>query len=313
MPVLLYSLILLLVLATEPIGARSTSYRHAVTRNSNLRGWMLTMEHGGKFTMYIDHSSNSTTDPYPSTSSPSPPTTSYSIVTTSSPPTTSYPYSTTTSPSPPTTSYPYSTTTSPSPPTTSYPYFTTSSPSPPTTSYPYFTTSSPPPYLSALSVCLRYMVELEDDFTIFSLTQGSSWNLMLQSNSRVDRLSIQPSLKLFSSYKQLYSNGGRPPWTGLCVTWEKKTSVAQLWRDGKVSIRKRLFGWEITGPPVLNIYRLEGQVTDVEVWNRVLSRDEIRDYMSGYYYNVNPGNVLSWSKATYSINKKIILEKINYT
>ncbi|NP_001291003.1 jeltraxin-like precursor [Esox lucius] len=268
MPVLLYSLILLLVLATEPIGARSTSYRHAVTRNSNLRGWMLTMEHGGKFTMYIDHSSNSTTDPYPSTSSPSPPTTSYSIVTTSSPP---------------------------------------------TTSYPYVTTSSPPPYLSALSVCLRYMVELEDDFTIFSLTQGSSWNLMLQSYSRVDRLSIQPSLKLFSSYKQLYSNGGRPPWTGLCVTWEKKTSVAQLWRDGKVSIRKRLFGWEITGPPVLNIYRLEGQVTDVEVWNRVLSRDEIRDYMSGYYYNVNPGNVLSWSKAAYSINKKIILEKINYT
>ncbi|XP_071219615.1 jeltraxin-like [Salvelinus alpinus] len=200
---------------------------------------------------------------------------------------------------------PYS---SPSP--TAYP---TSSPSSPYTSYPYTT---PSPSLSALTVCLRYMAEEGKDLTLFSLTQGNYWNLLLERNSGMDRLSTHSTSQYFRSYRLLskyITDIEHRPWTNLCVTWEAETGVAQVWRGGTVSIRKRVLGQMNSAPPVLHIYQFEGQVTDVEVWDRVLSSSVILDYMSGWYYNptfyhYTPGNLLTWSKAIYSTTGDVLLE-----
>lgn len=57
----------------------------------------------------------------------------------------------------------------------------------------------------------------------------------------------------------------------------------------------------------------EGQVTDVEVWDRVLSPSWIMSYMSGWtYWSYTPGNVLTWSKAIYSTNGEVLLETNTY-
>uniref|UniRef100_A0A673WBI7 Jeltraxin-like n=1 Tax=Salmo trutta TaxID=8032 RepID=A0A673WBI7_SALTR len=190
---------------------------------------------------------------------------------------------------------------SPSSSTTSYPY--------PTTSYPYPTSS---PSLSALTVCLRYMAEERKDLTLFSLTQGYYWNLLLKRYYGIDRLSIESSQD-FSSYKLFGAVREPRPWTSLCVTWEKKTGMAQVWRGGTVSVKKRVFGQVTNGPPVLKVYMFEGQVTDVEVWDRVLSPSWIMSYMSGWtYWSYTPGNVLTWSKAIYSTNGEILLEENTY-
>lgn len=67
------------------------------------------------------------------------------------------------------------------------------------------------------------------------------------------------------------------------------------------------------GPPVLEVYMFEGQVTDVEVWDRVLSPSWIISYMSRHsYWSYTPGNVLTWSKAIYSTNGEILLEENTY-
>ncbi|XP_064827216.1 jeltraxin-like [Oncorhynchus masou masou] len=192
--------------------------------------------------------------------------------------------------------------------------YPTSSPSSPYTSYPY-TTPSPP--LSALTVCLRYMAEEGKDLTLFSLTQGNYWNLLLERNSGMDYLSTHSSSQSFRSYRLLskyITDIEQRPWTNLCVTWEAETGVAQVWRGGTVSIRKRVLGQVTNGPPVLKVYKSEGQVTDAEVWDSVLSPSWIMSYMSGWqsYWSYTPGNVLTWSKAIYSTNGEVLLERNTY-
>uniref|UniRef100_A0A8C7KEQ3 Mucin-12-like n=1 Tax=Oncorhynchus kisutch TaxID=8019 RepID=A0A8C7KEQ3_ONCKI len=261
-----------------------------------------------------------TTYPSPSpSSSPSPSTTTYPSRT----PSPSSPYSSpSTSPSPSTSRSPSSPSSSPStfpspsssPSSTPYPSHspsTSSSPSSPYTSYPYTT---PSPSLSALTVCLRYMAEEGKDLTLFSLTQGNYWNLLLERNSGMDYLSIHSSSQSFRSYRLLWSIIEPRPWTSLCVTWEKNTGLAQVWRGRTVSIRKRVFGQVTNGPPVLKVFNFEGQVTDVEVWDRVLSPSWILAYMSGWqsYWSYTPGNVLTWSKAIYSTNGEVLLERNTY-
>ncbi|XP_052377308.1 jeltraxin-like [Oncorhynchus keta] len=188
-----------------------------------------------------------------------------------------------------------------------------SSPSPSSTSYPY-TSPSPSPSSSPLTVCLRYMAEEGEDLTFFSLTQGNNWNLLLKRYYwGMDHLSIDSSQD-FSSYKLFRAVREAHPWTSLCVTWEKKTGMAQVWRGGTVSVRKRVFGQVTNGPPVLKVFKFEGQVTDVEVWDRVLSPSWILAYMSGWqsYWSYTPGNVLTWSKAIYSTNGEVLLERNTY-
>ncbi|XP_035628447.1 uncharacterized protein LOC118385425 [Oncorhynchus keta] len=261
-----------------------------------------------------------TTYPSPSPSSSlSPSTTTYP----SRSPSPSSPYSSpSTSPSPSTSRSPSSPYSSPftfpssssSPSSTPYPSHspsTSSSPSSPYTSYPYTT---PSPSLSALTVCLRYMAEEGKDLTLFSLTQGKYWNLLLERNSGMDYLSTHSSSQSFRSYRLLWSITEPRPWTSLCVTWEKNTGVAQVWRGRTVSIRKRVFGQVTNGPPVLKVYKFEGQLTDVEVWDRVLSPSWIMSYMSGwrFYPSYTPGNVLTWSNAIYSTNGEVLLERNTY-
>ncbi|XP_071219616.1 mucin-1-like [Salvelinus alpinus] len=284
-------------------------------------------------TTYPSHSPSSSPSPttYPSpspSSSPSP--TTYPSPSPSSSPSPSPSPSPTTSPSPspspspttypshsPSPSSPYSfPSTSPSP---SSPYFSPSSTpypshSPSTSPSPSSPYTTPSPSLSALTVCLRYMAEEGKDLTLFSLTQGNYWNLLLERNSGMDFLSIHSSSQSFRSYRLMWSIAGPRPWTSLCVTWEKNTGVAQVWRGGTVSVRKRVFGQVTNGPPVLKVYKFEGQVTDVEVWDRILSPRWIMSYMSGWqsYWSYTPGNVLTWSKAIYSTNGEVLLERNTY-
>ncbi|XP_042167131.1 uncharacterized serine-rich protein C215.13-like [Oncorhynchus tshawytscha] len=286
-------------------------------------------------------SSSAYSSPYPSPST-SPYSSSPSLSTSPSPSPTTYPSpSPSSSPSPSTTTYPSRSPSSPysspspstshshsspssspstfpspssSPSSTPYPSHspsTSSSPSSPYTSYPYTT---PSPSLSALTVCLRYMAEEGKDLTLFSLTQGNYWNLLLERNSGMDYLSIHSSSQSFRSYRLLWSIIEPRPWTSLCVTWEKNTGLAQVWRGRTVSIRKRVFGQVTNGPPVLKVYKFEGQVTDVEVWDSVLSPSWIMSYMSGWqsYWSYTPGNVLTWSKAIYSTNGEVLLERNTY-
>nr|XP_046172628.1 uncharacterized protein LOC124006619 [Oncorhynchus gorbuscha] len=118
----------------------------------------------------------------------------------------------------------------------------------------------------------------------------------------------------YNPFRLLWSITEPRPWTSLCVTWEKNTGVAQVWRGRTVSIRKRVFGQVTNGPPVLKVYKFEGQITDVEVWDRVLSPSWIMSYMSGwqFYPSYTPGNVLTWSKAIYSTNGEVLLERNTY-
>lgn len=171
----------------------------------------------------------------------------------------------------------------------------------PTSWTPSWTTPSP---TRGVSVCLRFMTE-SSSFTLFKLAPRSplsftwgnpwctlTWNYYYQ-------VSLNPRLSFWSSVRT-------QPWTSVCVVLDSYKNVAQVFQGGAMSIRKILptrMVW--TGEPVLDMSSFDGQVTDLEVWDRPLSYREV----FGYMQNFGPsGTVLTWSNIGYRYSGSILLE-----
>uniref|UniRef100_A0A667XCJ4 Uncharacterized protein n=1 Tax=Myripristis murdjan TaxID=586833 RepID=A0A667XCJ4_9TELE len=135
-------------------------------------------------------------------------------------------------------------------------------------STPAWTTASP----SRVSVCLHVFAELSDYQRVFALSPYVLAN----------RLS-------FSSFRPLWSHITPDFWTRVCVTVDTRRGVAQVFKNGFISIRKRL-PWEYvwTGAPVIDISGFDGQVTDVQVWDFPLPYTEIFSYMNNGDFRYDP-------------------------
>ncbi|KAM4613447.1 uncharacterized protein ACJ7VT_011541 isoform 2-T2 [Polymixia lowei] len=180
-----------------------------------------------------------------------------------------------------------------------------------------FSSSSPStsPFLSTtpssspgVSVCLRYVTEEFDYQPIFTLNPYGPSRLTLR-NRRFGRydLSISNSLS-FSTFRNLWAIR-YDFWNSVCVTVDTTKGVAQIFRGGAISIRRRLpikYLW--TGKPVIDISGFDGQVTDVQVWNYPLRYRDIYNYMSYGYYGSYHGSVLTWSQISYSLRGDALLE-----
>ncbi|XP_029287103.1 uncharacterized protein LOC115008014 [Cottoperca gobio] len=247
----------------------------------NLNGKMFTLSgNGGKILFYPPGTSpisSYTTRPYSTTSRP------YS--------TTSRPYKTTT------TTRPYKTT------TTTRPYKTTTRPYS-TTTRPYPTTTAPS--TPGVSVCLRYLTDtlkltLSPSTNPLQLRVSAAGSYILDSY-RYKRLFFQTDIWFWSNIR-------RDIWTRVCLTVDNTKKVAQVFSGSNISIRK-LLQYDWSGVPVIDIADVEGQVTDLQVWDYPLQKIEVLNYMtrgdvSGPYH----GSVLSWSDISYSTSGNTLLEE----
>ncbi|XP_029902356.1 uncharacterized protein LOC115355639 [Myripristis murdjan] len=194
---------------------------------------------------------------------------------------------------------------------TTTPSITSSSPSP------AWTTASPS---RGVSVCLRYFAELSDYQRVFALSPSSRSHLELSggrsyvlafggSYSPQNWFQSQRNRLSFSSFKPLWSRITPDFWTRVCVTVDTRRGVAQVFKNGFISIRKRL-PWEYvwTGAPVIDISGFDGQVTDVQVWDFPLPYTEIFSYMNNGDFSPYRGNVITWSQVSYSARNNALLE-----
>uniref|UniRef100_A0A3B1ISK6 Pentraxin (PTX) domain-containing protein n=1 Tax=Astyanax mexicanus TaxID=7994 RepID=A0A3B1ISK6_ASTMX len=105
------------------------------------------------------------------------------------------------------------------------------------------------------------------------------------------------------------------PWKNRCLTWESSTGMAQLWSDGKMSVRKGIMFSVMNGGNVfssldeLPFYDFRGQLSDVHVWDRVLNSNDLNWFLS-YNYNFPSGNILDWKRIEYSTSGYTVLEPI---
>ncbi|XP_012687911.2 serum amyloid P-component-like isoform X1 [Clupea harengus] len=161
--------------------------------------------------------------------------------------------------------------------------------------------------INAFTVCLRIIAEATPGAAIFTLTTSNSATLTLRSMPSGYELTVGQASKNLQPVSAIPSFGKLWPWTSLCVTWDSNTGMTQMWKDGKMSVRKGMWrGQNFYGPATMTLSGFEGQVTDIHMWDKVLPLSGLRSYNQGWGYPF--GNMLSWRDMGYTSQGYAILE-----
>ncbi|NP_001088087.1 uncharacterized protein LOC494784 precursor [Xenopus laevis] len=109
-------------------------------------------------------------------------------------------------------------------------------------------------------------------------------------------------------------------WIHMCVTWDSNTGVVELWVNGRAFIRRVLqkgFSIDLQEGIALGQMRrnsrrewetalpFQGEITDVNMWNSVLSPGYIKQVQQ--HHNMI-GNVISWWSLNYTIKGNVIVQ-----
>ncbi|OCT69016.1 hypothetical protein XELAEV_18040324mg [Xenopus laevis] len=167
--------------------------------------------------------------------------------------------------------------------------------------------------LDKLTVCLR------------SYTEGGIYALLTVGTpeSRI--------CKAFAIFYNPTTKADILEWIHMCVTWDSDTGVLQLWVNGKVSPRRVVqkgfsidlqdgislgqmqiiseFGWyrPISHGNEWDHYTsFQGEISDVHMWNEVLSPETIRKVLLNNR-DIN-GNVISWRSLNYTIKGDVTVQ-----
>ncbi|KAJ0050229.1 hypothetical protein NL108_014302 [Boleophthalmus pectinirostris] len=168
----------------------------------------------------------------------------------------------------------------------------------------YYTTTPPPP-TRGVTVCLRFLTDL-NGLDLFKLSPRSPLTVSWRNPSTYTLSWNYYSSVTLRVMISLWSSVRTQPWTSVCVVLDSFKNIVQVFQGGSMSIRKippsRLV-W--SGEPVVDVSGLDGQVTDLEVWDYPLGYAEVFSYMQNY----GSGTVLTWSNIAYSNRGRILIEE----
>ncbi|XP_052398599.1 pentraxin fusion protein-like [Carassius gibelio] len=177
--------------------------------------------------------------------------------------------------------------------------------------------------LSALTLCMRVVTELpgQREIILFAYrTQNyDELNVWREKDGRVsfdlsnDRLTTDlPPLSTVGNH--------------VCVTWESATGLSAFWVDGRRSSYQlykkghsvRPGGTVLLGQDPDNYLggfdknqSFVGEITDVHMWDYVLSGSQIRAVYANQKLSVPMGNVFYWNTIKYEIKGDVLVVKDN--
>ncbi|XP_029360743.1 mucosal pentraxin-like [Echeneis naucrates] len=171
----------------------------------------------------------------------------------------------------------------------------------------------------AVTVCFRSFTDLHREHSLFSLSTASSFNefLVFKSLNEELNLHVKGNFKKFNVLDYKINM-----WHSICSTWNSTSGIGQLWLNGNPSNRKFISsGVDINGPVKIVLGQdqdafgggfdseqsLVGMLTDVHMWDHVLSPCAIHRYTDELNYT--PGNVLSWSALDFEIKGRVLIEE----
>uniref|UniRef100_A0A673BGA3 Pentraxin family member n=1 Tax=Sphaeramia orbicularis TaxID=375764 RepID=A0A673BGA3_9TELE len=175
----------------------------------------------------------------------------------------------------------------------------------------------------AVTVCHRSFTDLERDHSIFSLATPKISNDFLIFYG-YSRNGILPSIR---NHGLKYGRLDYKPnmWHSICTTWDSGSGLMQLWFNGQPLTTKYISAGEISGRPIIILGQEQdsyggkfdtaqsfvGRMTDVHMWDYVLSACEIQKYMDEE--NFTPGNVLNWASLDFQIVDRVLIESKQMT
>ncbi|XP_061591046.1 C-reactive protein-like [Cololabis saira] len=171
----------------------------------------------------------------------------------------------------------------------------------------------------AVTVCHRSITDLKRDHSLFSLATPSAANDFLvyweetTQEIKAHSRDIGVGLRGFDYDPNT--------WHSMCTTWDSTSGVVQVWFDGEPSVRRFLSsGSKISGQPSIILGQEQdshggafettqsfvGMMSDVHMWDYILSPCEIQNYMNSQGFT--PGNVLNWRALNYKIGGNVLTE-----
>ncbi|KAK0145393.1 Serum amyloid P-component [Merluccius polli] len=170
----------------------------------------------------------------------------------------------------------------------------------------------------AVTACLRIFTDVARDAGIFSLATRSHINAFgIFKNG-------QASVQTLAQRAWVDFPGMTIPmnkWVSICTTWTSETGLTQVWLNGQPSTRKFVHkGLPITSPIITTLGQEQdsfgggfdkkqsfvGMISDVHMWDYVLSPCQLRGYANDLYFT--PGNVLNWRAMEYQIIGNVLEE-----
>ncbi|RXN21833.1 pentraxin fusion -like protein [Labeo rohita] len=179
--------------------------------------------------------------------------------------------------------------------------------------------------LSEFTLCMRVATELQGEREII---------LFAYRTQDYDELNVwRENDGRLSLYLQSSGNGALfylPPLstfqTHLCITWDSATGLAAFWVDGRRSV-SQLYrkdhsinpdGTILLGQDPDNYVgsfearqSFVGEITDVHMWDHVLSATEIKAVYSNQEPYVPKGNVINWNTVKHEIIGDVLAVKKN--
>ncbi|XP_074540164.1 female protein-like [Halichoeres trimaculatus] len=175
--------------------------------------------------------------------------------------------------------------------------------------------------LEAVTLCLRTISDLTRNYAPFSLATSNAFNndflIFKDRRYRAITLHVRNRLAVFPGMDYR-----RNMWHSACATWDYVSGVAQLWLDGKPSIRKYITsGSSISGTLSIILGQEQdshggrfdtrqsfvGMMTDVHMWNYTVSHCEIKRYTEGQPFT--RGNVLNWGALDFQTSGRVLIEE----
>ncbi len=160
----------------------------------------------------------------------------------------------------------------------------------------------------------RDLPQVEGVHTVISYSSNGNDNELMISIGE-DRDAREVGLWISNEFVNLPHNFRSRDWSNCCITWSSHTSGTELWINGMVGEQRYLkSGYTISPGGVFilgkdqdgllgisNADAFVGKMTDVSVWDYVLTTGDIRDQMSCERNGTAVGNVFSWGTTKLSL------------
>ncbi|KPP66636.1 hypothetical protein Z043_114842 [Scleropages formosus] len=174
-----------------------------------------------------------------------------------------------------------------------------------------------------LTVCLKFLTDLTREVSLFSLATPTHLNafLLTRRSPSAYRGHVGDREADFFGLQEKQNE-----WISVCQSWNSSTKLTQLWVNGKQTMRKGIqTDGAITGAAIITLGQeqdsygggfdpkqsLVGELTDVHMWNYVLSCCEIQNYMS--HLSFSPGNIINWHALEYSKHGQVVVQESQLT
>ncbi|XP_077327318.1 C-reactive protein-like isoform X2 [Lithobates pipiens] len=169
--------------------------------------------------------------------------------------------------------------------------------------------------LQKATVCLRSYSDLRRPYSLFSMATRKYANAF--------HICLQPPytyIVYINNAVYAFSPNWKPYYgRHICVTWDSTNADVYLWLNGKRSSERRQYNHlliDAESSIVLGQYQssfgggfdasqsLVGEISDVHMWDYVLTQEDIQKVLSGDLH----GNVINWKSLRYEIKGEVLIK-----